>query len=351
MKKAVWVPDTHWVRLAKIRAIYAALNYLGGVCTFRGTFPTDYLRKIPWNTFGEIAEVVYVYPYMKKNAMGTYSLGFHASHEQFKPSELIKLVQRAEQAGFDAALSSDHYYPWSEQQGESGYAWSWLGAAMQATQLGFGIVNAPVQRYSPAIIAQAVATLCEMYPGRFWIATGSGQYLNEHINGEKWPDKPTRNQRLRECVDLMRALWRGESVTHQGLVNVQEAKLYTLPDYIPTVIGAALSEATAEWLGGWADGLITTSRPPEELKKVIESFWKGGGEGKPIYLKVQLSYDTTYQKALKGAYEQWKNNILPPTLLADIRMPEGFDAAGTLAKPDDLPASVRVSDSTDPPSS
>ncbi|GAB2799788.1 TIGR03885 family FMN-dependent LLM class oxidoreductase [Rhabdobacter roseus] len=279
--------------------------------------------------------------------MQSCTLGFHASHEQFKPSELIKLVQRAEKAGFDDALSSDHYFPWSELQGESGHAWSWLGAALQATQLSFGIVNAPVQRYSPAIIAQAVGTLCEMFPGRFWIAAGSGQYLNEHINGEKWPDKATRNQRLQECVDLMRALWRGESVTHAGLVNVQDAKLYTRPSYMPTVIGAALSEATAEWLGSWADGMITTSRPPEELKKMIEAFWKGGGEGKPIYLKVQLSYDKTYQKALTGAHEQWKNNILPPNILSDIRTPEGFDAAGANVKPDDIPPHVRVSDSTD----
>ncbi|HEV7350851.1 TIGR03885 family FMN-dependent LLM class oxidoreductase [Telluribacter sp.] len=274
-------------------------------------------------------------------------VGFHNSHEQFKPSVLLDLVQKAEQAGFTEALSSDHYFPWSETQGESGFAWSWLGAAMHATQMSFGIVSAPVQRYSPAIVAQAVATLCEMFPHRFFIAAGSGQFLNEHINGEKWPPKQARNERLKECIDIMRALWRGESVTHKGHVTVQEAKLYTRPDYIPPVIGPAITAKTAEWLGSWADGMITTSRPPEEMKKIVEAFHKGGGEGKPIYVKVQLSYDTTREKALLGAHAQWKNNIFPSALLSDIRTPEGFDAAGSMVTPEQMEPHVRISDSTD----
>lgn len=194
-------------------------------------------------------------------------IGYHASHEQFKPSKLINYVQLARQAGFTSALSSDHFFPWSQRQGESGFAWSWVGAAMQATDIPFGIVNAPGQRYHPAIIAQAVATLCEMFPERFWIAVGSGQFLNEHITAEKWPAKADRNQRLKECVDIMRALWAGDSVTHDGLVKVYDAKLYTLPGYMPTVVGAALTEQTARWVGSWADAMITTSRPPEQQKK------------------------------------------------------------------------------------
>jgi len=278
--------------------------------------------------------------------MKKIEIGYHASHEQFKPSELLKLVQQAEDAGFTQALSSDHYFPWSESQGESGFAWSWLGAAMQATKLGFGIVNAPGQRYHPAIIAQAVATLCEMNPGRFWIAAGSGQFLNEHIDGGKWPLKQARNERLKESVDIMRALWRGETVTHSGHVQVSEAKLYTRPHYIPSVIGAALTEETARWVGSWADGMITTSRQPEELRKIIGAFRQGGGEGKPVYLKVQLSYDRTFDKALAGAHEQWKNNIFTSALLSDIRSPQGFDAAGAVVKPQDMLNSVRISDST-----
>ena len=136
------------------------------------------------------------------------AIGFHASHEQVSPSELLHAVRAAEAAGFACAMCSDHFSPWSERQGESGFAWSWLGAALQATSLPFGVVNAPGQRYHPAVIAQAAATLCELFPGRFWLALGTGEFSNEHITGEPWPDKRTRNARLAECVAVMRALAR-----------------------------------------------------------------------------------------------------------------------------------------------
>ena len=237
-------------------------------------------------------------------------IGYHASHEQFKPNDLIQYVKLAEQAGFRGALSSDHFHPWSNSQGESGFAWSWLGAAMQATNLTFGIVNAPGQRYHPAIIAQAAATLAEMFPERFWISVGSGQALNELITGDKWPIKAERNARLAEAVKVIRALWNGERVTHKGLITVEEAQLYTLPKVKPLLLGAAVSAASAEWVGSWADGLITISRPPEELKKVVDAFRRGGGSGKPMYLKVQLSYDRSEEEAWQGAHDQWRGNIL-----------------------------------------
>src|SRR6187402_1799348 len=176
-------------------------------------------------------------------------VGWHASHEQIAPSELLRAVRLAEQAGFDAAMSSDHFSPWSERQGESGFAWSWLGAAMATTQLPFGVVTAPGQRYHPAIIAQAAATLGEMFPGRFWMALGTGEASNEHITGDRWPAKDTRNRRLAECVAVIRALLAGEEVSHDGLVRVDRARLYTLPTQAPPLIGAAVSSATAEFAG------------------------------------------------------------------------------------------------------
>src|SRR5215217_2622439 len=127
-------------------------------------------------------------------------IGFHASHEQFSPSDLLRLVQTAEAAGFDCAMSSDHFRPWGPAQGQSGFAWSWLGAALQATRLPLGVISAPGYRYHPAILAQAAATLCEMFPGRLWLALGSGQRLNEDLTGVAWPEKAERNARLRECV-------------------------------------------------------------------------------------------------------------------------------------------------------
>ncbi|MEG3966673.1 TIGR03885 family FMN-dependent LLM class oxidoreductase [Microcoleus sp. T2B6] len=271
-------------------------------------------------------------------------IGYHASHEQFKPSELLKYVQMAEQAGFTHALSSDHFHPWSEAQGQSGFAWSWLGAAMQATpRLSYRVVCAPGQRYHPAIIAQAAATLAEMFPNRFWLTVGSGQALNEHITGDKWSTKSDRNTRLKECVDIMRALWAGETVTHRGLVCVEDAKLYTRPEILPLIIGAAVTPETAEWLGSWADGLITTSRPPEQLKKVVDAFRRGGGEGKPMILKVQLSYDSNAEKALQGAHHQWRNNIFQTKMLTELITPDQFDAAGEFVQAEELFQHVRIS--------
>ncbi|MDQ3606186.1 MAG: TIGR03885 family FMN-dependent LLM class oxidoreductase [Gemmatimonadota bacterium] len=271
-------------------------------------------------------------------------IAYHCSHEQFAPSRLLDLVQAAERAGFTGALSSDHFHPWTEEQGESGLAWTWLGAALQATQqLPFGVVCAPGQRYHPAIIAQGAATLAEMFPDRFWIAIGSGQHLNEGITGQGWPSKQERNARLRECAEVMRALWAGETVTHRGHITVEEAKLYTRPERPPLLVAAAITEQTARWAGGWADALITVSRPPEELRPVVEAFREGGGEGKPIFLKVQLSYAATEEEARHGAWEQWRANIFDSPVLADLRTPKHFDALAKQVQPDELEPMVRIS--------
>lgn len=269
-------------------------------------------------------------------------IGFHASHEQFSPKHLLELVKLAERAGFDAVLSSDHFHPWSNAQGESGFAWSWLGAAMQATQLPFAIVNAPGQRYHPAIIAQAVATLDNLFPERFYIAVGSGQALNEAITGAQWPVKETRNARLKEAVDIMRELWRGDYVTRNGLIRIERAKLFTRPQATPAVYGAALTERTARWLADWADGMITISQPMEQLEKMVAAFRKGS-VARPMALKVQVSYATSEENALYGAWEQWKNNIFPSKLLAEISTPDQFDALGAVVRKEDLKQHVIIS--------
>jgi probable non-F420 flavinoid oxidoreductase len=269
--------------------------------------------------------------------------GYHASHEQFKPSVLLEYVQAAHKAGFTSVSCSDHFHPWSDRQGESGYAWSWLGAAMQSTPLKFGVVCAPGQRYHPGIIAQAAATLSEMFPQRFWLALGSGQALNEQITGDFWPAKPVRNMRLKECSQVIRALWTGKTITHYGLVNVEQAKLYTRPLIAPLIIGAAITPATAEWLGSWADGLITISHPYEMLKQVVEAFRRGGGAGKPMYLKVQLSYAAQESTALEGAFDQWRTNVFSSSVLSDLRDPQQFDAIAKFVKPEDMYKHIRIS--------
>ena len=252
--------------------------------------------------------------------------GLHCSHEQIPPSALIAAVRRAEEAGFDAAMSSDHFSPWSERQGQSAFAWSWLGAALQATSLPFGVVNAPGQRYHPAIIAQAIGTLAAMYPGRFWAALGTGEASNEHITGERWPRKELRSARLRECVEIIRALLRGEEVSHDGLVKVDRARVYTRPDTPPDLVGAAVSEQTAAWCAEWADGLITVNAPVETLRRMVGAYRDAGGRG-AIALQVHLSWAEDLAEAEAIAHEQWRSNVFPPPACWDIDTAAVFDAA------------------------
>lgn len=277
------------------------------------------------------------------HSMQSLAIGYHASHEQFPPSALLRAVKLAEQAGFTAMMCSDHFHPWGEAQGHSGFAWSWLGAALATTQLPAGVVNAPVGRYHPAIIAQAAATLSEMFAQRFWIAVGSGEALNERIVDDPWPEKPARNARLREAVDVMRALWAGQTVTHRGAFVVREAKLYTRPVQPPAVYAAALSVDTARWAGEWADGLVTISAERDTLRGLIDAFREGGGEGKPLILQVKLSYAATDDQALAGAYEQWRTNAVSSPLVADCHTPAHFDAIAQFVRPEDMHAHVRIS--------
>jgi coenzyme F420-dependent glucose-6-phosphate dehydrogenase len=270
-------------------------------------------------------------------------IGYHASHEQFKPSELLQWVILAEQVGFQAVNCSDHFYPWSERQGESGFSFAWLGAAMQATTIPFGVVCTPGYRYHPAILAQAVATLGELFPSRFWASLGSGEALNERITGIKWPIKKERNERLKECTEIIERLLAGETVTHHGHTITEEARLYTRPDVKPLLLGAAVTKETAEWLGTWADGMITIHKPHAELKETVEAFRKHAGNKKPVYLKVQLSYADTEAEAEEGAHDQWRTNIFAGTVLAELWKVEQFDALGHFVQPEEVRQMVRIS--------
>ena len=270
-------------------------------------------------------------------------IGYHVSHEQFAPSDLLEYATLADERGFDHALASDHFHPWSERQGESGFVWSWLGSALEATEMTFGTVNAPGYRYHPAIIAQSAATLREMYPERFWLAVGSGQLLNEGITGTDWPVKRERNARLEECTEIMRRLWDGEEVTHHGRVDVEQAQLYSRPETAPPLIGAALSEETAEWLAEWADGMITIATPDHEDDAArVEAFTEKAPD-KPVFLKAQHSYADSDDAALEGAYEQWHTNCVPGPVTQELRTPEQFDDLSETVDREVVSENVRVS--------
>jgi probable non-F420 flavinoid oxidoreductase len=270
-------------------------------------------------------------------------VGYHASHEQHPPSRLLDDARAAVAAGFGAVSCSDHFAPWIAAQGHSGHAWTWLGAAMASNSVPHGVVTAPGQRYHPAVTAQAIATLGELFPGRLWVALGSGEALNEHITGDPWPDKGARNERLRECVDVIRALLRGEEVSADGRIRVDRARLWTLPPTPPPLLGAALGEQTARWCGGWADGLVTLAREPHELRRLVEAFREGGGAGKPVRVQVKVSYARTDAEALAAAHDQWRGNVFPSAVMSGLETPAQYEAVAAFVRPEDLHACVMVS--------
>ena len=272
-------------------------------------------------------------------------IGFHASHEQISPKQLLADVQQAERVGFDMAMCSDHFAPWSERQGHSGYTWAWLGAALATTSLSFGCVAAPGQRYHPAIMAQKIATLAQMFPGRFWTALASGEAMNESVTGESWPAKPIREARLDECVSIIRRLLEGEEVSHQGLVTVDRARLWDRPDERPLLVAPAVSPESAARVAAWADGLITVNQPIETLREVIDAYRGAGGQGS-VALQLHLSWAPTLDEAEAIAFEQWRSNVFAAPLSWDLDSVAGFDAASEHVGIESVHRSVRISDST-----
>lgn len=268
--------------------------------------------------------------------------GFHASHEQIHPAELLRAVQHAESAGFGAAMCSDHFAPWSHRQGHSGFAWSWLGAALATTTLRFGVVNAPGQRYHPAIVAQAIGSLAAMFPSRFWAALGSGEAMNEHVTGDPWPPQNVRDKRLVESVDVIRRLLSGETVSHDGLVTVDRARLWTVPQAPVPLIGPAVTVDTARRVAEWADGLITINQPTEVLAEMIRTYRDAGGRG-PVALQVHLSWHPDEAEAERIAVDQWRSNVFAPPVCWDLETPEHFDVASRHVRPEDVREAVLVS--------
>ena len=251
-------------------------------------------------------------------------IGYHASHEQLAPSELLSSVQLAERVGFHGAMCSDHLAPWGVAQGHSGYAWSWLGAALALTRFGFGVVTAPGQRYHPAVAAQAIATLAEMFPGRFWAALGSGELVNEHVTGDPWPEKGERDRRLDESASVIRRLLHGERVDHDGAVRVHDARVWSLPTAPPLLVGAAISPGTAERVAAWADGLITTGTDAAALADAIGAYRAAGGRGE-VSLQVHLSIARTADDAAALARDQWRHGAVTRVSPWDVAQPEDFD--------------------------
>jgi G6PDH family F420-dependent oxidoreductase len=182
-----------------------------------------------------------------------------------------------------------------------------------------------------------------MYSDRFWIAVGSGEALNEAITGARWPSKTDRHARLEQSADVMRALWAGETVSVNGQITTSNARLYSRPVRPPLLLGAALSPETARWLGGWADGMITVAGPRDGMRAVMDAFREGGGDGKPVFLQVALSFAPSNDEAAGAAYDEWRQCALTTQQLADLTSTADFDRACARVDRSDVLSKVRAS--------
>jgi G6PDH family F420-dependent oxidoreductase len=266
-------------------------------------------------------------------------IGYALSSEEHAPNDLIRYARRAEEAGFTFAFISDHYHPWIDRQGHSPFVWSVIGGIAQVTQrlvLGTG-VTCPTMRIHPAIIAQAAATSAAMMPGRFFLGVGTGENLNEHILGDRWPPHDVRLEMLEEAVELIRLLWEGGTQTYRGLHYVVEnARIYTLPDQLPPILVAASGPRAAEAAGAIGDGLITTS-PEAEL---LRQFDAGGGSDKPRYGQLTVCWAQDEVTARRTAFEYWPTAAVKGELTQELPTPAHFEQAAQMVREDDVAQAI-----------
>jgi coenzyme F420-dependent glucose-6-phosphate dehydrogenase len=246
---------------------------------------------------------------------------YGAGHEQFKPSELLRHAQLAEQAGFDGIACSDHFQPWWEP-GESGHAWPWLGALGATTRnavIGTAVTPA-VKRYHPALVAQAFATLEEMFPGRVFLGYGSGESLNESPFGYDWPAGAEQLELMDEALDMIRRLWNGETVALGSKhFRTKDARLHTRPAQSPPLYVSAFNDGAAKVAAKYADGLWTLG-DPEQAPQMIETYKGAGGKGE-IVLQALVSWAGTDDAALEGA-RKWKGAQPPEYYVDDWHDPQ-----------------------------
>jgi G6PDH family F420-dependent oxidoreductase len=282
-------------------------------------------------------------------------LGYAAMFEQFTPTDLLRWSRHAEDAGFGGIMASDHFHPWSPQQGQAGFVWAWLGAlGAQTNHVVFGTgVTAPGPRYHPAILAQAAATLEAMFPGRFYLGMGAGEALNEHITGDYWPEAPVRLQRLEEGVEIIRKLFSGKVTKYQGAhFKLESAKLYTLPATPPPIYIASSGPINSERTGRIADGYITVGASDDKIRTLLARFEKGAREaGKdpaqmPRIIQLHLSWAESREAAVDQAVREWPNGGMAFPK-ADIRNPEDFAAMAQIVRPENFEGRVFMSPDLD----
>jgi coenzyme F420-dependent glucose-6-phosphate dehydrogenase len=267
------------------------------------------------------------------------SFGYKLSSEEHGPGDLVRFASRAEEAGFSFAAISDHYHPWITKQGHSPFVWTVIGAVARSTEklkLLTG-VTCPTVRIHPAVVAQAAATTSVLMPGRFMLGVGSGENLNEHITGERWPGASIRLEMLKEAVEVIRLLFGGGQRSHRGTYyTVENARLYDLPEDPIPVLVAASGEASVKLAGSIGDGVIGLAPDAEFLKMFDEA----GGRGKLRLAEVNVCWNDDKATARRIAHELWPVSGFKGQLMQELPLPAHFEQGAAMVSEDDAVVTV-----------
>jgi G6PDH family F420-dependent oxidoreductase len=253
-------------------------------------------------------------------------IGYFLSCEEFGPQDLVEQARMAQRAGIDRLWISDHYHPWNDEQGESPFVWSVIGA-LAAAAPGVRVTTAvtcPTVRIHPAVIAQAAATSAVLLEGRFQLGVGSGEALNEHIYGDAWPEAGVRLELLEEAIGVMRMLWQGGQRSHRGKhYTVENARLYTLPERPPEVLISGFGPKSVDLAARAGDGYCSTM-PDAEL---LTRFRSGGGGDKVAQAGTKVCWGPAADECVRTVHRLWPNEALPGELAQVLPSPRHFEQA------------------------
>ncbi len=266
-------------------------------------------------------------------------IGYFLASEEFGPAELLAQARAAEEAGFHGLWISDHFHPWNDEQGESPFVWSMIGALSQVTSRMpvTTAVTCPTVRIHPAVLAQATATSAALLPGRFNFGVGSGEALNEQILGDDWPEADVRLAMLEEALDVIRRLWTGEVINHNGPhYRVRHARIYTRPAEPPPILVSGFGPKSVDLAARIGDGFCIVG-PDTEL---ITRFRSNGGAGKPVHAGMKVCYGPDETEARRTVHRLWPNEALPGELAQVLPTPEHFQQATTLVTEEMIGESV-----------
>ena len=262
-------------------------------------------------------------------------IGYSLSSEEQRPDALVRQAEQAESAGFEFALISDHFHPWTDRQGNAPFVWSVLGAIAERTKrlrVGTG-VTCPIMRIHPAVIAQAAATSACLMSGRFFLGVGTGENLNEHITGQAWPPPEMRLDMLEEAIGAMRKLLEGgETSLHGKYFEIVDARIYSLPEQPVPIYVAAAGDKAGQLAGRLGDGVVCS----EASADTVKAFESAGGSGKPRVGQVTVCWARTEEEAVRIAHEVWPNGALSGRFKMELPRPAHFEEAARTVRPDDV---------------